>query len=73
MKTRHKILLALAGGIGAYEVWALTTKEKGDTISEITWDVTSEYPLVPFLAGVVVGHFWWQSVGFRHPKKEETT
>jgi len=33
----------------------------GETISEITWRVVRTHPIVPFLAGVLMGHLFWQS------------
>ena len=53
-------LLALIG----YEVYALANHEPGDTISEYFWAVSGQYPILPFLLGVIIGtlagHFWWQ-------------
>jgi hypothetical protein len=42
----------------AYEGVALWTAAPGDTISEIVWEA-SRRPLVPFLAGLLCGHFFW--------------
>lgn len=54
------IFLALVGGLVAYELVALSEKRKGDTISEITWSTSSHYTILPFAAGVLCGHFFWQ-------------
>lgn len=45
--------------LGTYEVWALTTGHQ--TLSRFVWNVDrSRYgPLVPFLAGMLAGHFFW--------------
>jgi hypothetical protein len=42
-----------------YEGWALFTGQP--TLSRVVWVVqTSEYgPLLPFLVGLVCGHFFW--------------
>ena len=45
-----------------YEFAALTTARPGDTISEIVWAISAKRPLLPFLAGMLAGHFWWQRV-----------
>ena len=45
----------------AYEVYTLANKEDNDTLSESTWRVTARQPIVPFLSGVLMGHFFWQS------------
>lgn len=55
----RRAFLALVGGLVVYEVLALANKHEGDTISEIVWDATTERPIVPFLAGVLCGHFFW--------------
>jgi peptidoglycan/LPS O-acetylase OafA/YrhL len=31
----------------------------GDTISETLRDYGAAYPIIPFAAGVVAGHWWW--------------
>jgi hypothetical protein len=43
--------------IAAYEVISLYTK-CDDTISEIVW-MASIKPIVPFVAGMVAGHLFW--------------
>lgn len=60
MKTRYWVFLTILGTALAYEVYALTTRDEGDTISEITWNTTKKYPLLPFSVGVLMGHFFWQ-------------
>ncbi len=50
------LCLAMLG----YEAAALLNHKTGDTISEIFWAL-SRRPLVPFLFGVLCGHFFWQS------------
>ena len=44
----------------AYEVAALYQR-KGSTISEIVWGA-HQYPILPFMLGVLCGHFFWQAV-----------
>lgn len=44
-----------------YEGIALFNSKSGDTISEILWHL-SQRPLVPFLFGLLMGHFFWQKV-----------
>jgi hypothetical protein len=59
--------------IGAYEFWALavegSTSATGLTISEIIWNVTLRHPLVPFVAGMLAGHFFWQQAPPTTPKE----
>jgi hypothetical protein len=47
------ILLVLA-----YEVWAIVT-QRASTISEIVWRTAATSPLLPFLAGLLMGHLFW--------------
>jgi len=48
--------------LAAYEVWALANKPDGDTISEIVWAAAAKRPVVPFLGGLLAGHFFWRWV-----------
>lgn len=59
------VFLALVGGLVVYEFVALRNECEGDTISEIVWTSTTERPIVPFAAGVLCGHFFWQRAGER--------
>lgn len=52
--------LAIAGLL-AYEIYTLTNDEPEDTLSEGVWRATARQPLVPFLGGLLAGHFFWQS------------
>jgi hypothetical protein len=51
------IVLALV----IYEGVALSNHRPGDTISEVVWAACAKRPLWPFVAGLVAGHFFWQS------------
>lgn len=46
-------------GLFIYEGIALY-KAKGDTISEIMWAAAAKRPLIPFLMGMLMGHFFWR-------------
>ena len=39
---------------------------RGKTFSRVVWDLSSVFPLLPFLAGLVTGvlaaHFWWGGI-----------
>lgn len=58
-------------GLIAYEIYTLTNKEEDDTLSESIWRATAKQPLVPFLAGVLMGHFFWQSTGKYEELRDE--
>ena len=57
----RSVFLALVGGLLVYEYFALRNECEGDTISEIVWTAATERPIVPFAAGVICGHFFWQT------------
>ena len=61
----RSVFLALVGGLVIYEWVALRNECDGDTISEIVWTAATERPIVPFAAGVLCGHFFWQRKGER--------
>lgn len=45
--------------LGMYEIWALATGHT--TLSRAAWTAQrGQYgPLIPFLAGMLAGHFFW--------------
>lgn len=55
----RKLLYAACLTALVYETIAWRNRERGDTISEIIWRANS-YPLVPFTAGMIAGHLFWQ-------------
>ena len=62
--TLRTILFAAVGGLLVYEVSTIINDRDGDTISELLW-AASHRPLVPFAAGVVCGHLFWQKANGR--------
>lgn len=60
-----RIFLGLVAGLVVYEIVALSNDCEGDTVSEIVWTAALERPIVPFAAGVIAGHFFWQRAGER--------
>jgi len=60
VRTTDKVFLGLVGALAAYELYTLSNECEGDTISEIVWTATAKRPLLPFAAGVLCGHFFWQ-------------
>ena len=59
MKARPYIFWALLAAMFAYELYAILSPSPGDTISEITWSMTTAAPIITFLFGVLCGHFFW--------------
>jgi hypothetical protein len=62
MSLTDKVVLGSIGVLLAYEAWTLFNGISGDTISESVWRVAATRPLVPFLAGMLCGHFFWSKV-----------
>lgn len=56
----YAALVVLVIGLFVYEFIALR-RRRGETISEVVWRLTFNHPLVPFLFGLLMGHFFWQS------------
>lgn len=59
MRTTKAILVLTVLLLLVWEFYALACLD-GATISEAVWDWSRDYPLVPFLAGGLCGHFFWQ-------------
>jgi hypothetical protein len=56
--------LAWIIGLGlllVYEAYSLANRVPGDTLSEAMWRAIYRRPLLPFLIGLVIGHFVWQA------------
>ena len=47
-------------GLLTYEVIALIQGKPNSTLSEAVWDTEKDAPYIPFFAGVLCGHFFWQ-------------
>jgi hypothetical protein len=60
--TRVAWLVAIIGLL-VYEGWTLLNSTPNDTLSEAVWEAAYTYPLLPFAAGVLIGHFFWQRRG----------
>lgn len=44
--------------MGIWDIYPALTPEKGDTISEATRDGSAMWYILPFVVGIVVGHFF---------------
>jgi hypothetical protein len=57
-----KILLVTTGVVWAvYDIIPFLSKERGDTISEVISKFGKKYITIPFMFGVLMGHFFWTS------------
>jgi hypothetical protein len=61
MSLTDKVVLGLVVVALAYEGWTLVNSVPNDTISESVWRVATARPLVPFVTGFLMGHFFWQA------------
>jgi hypothetical protein len=55
---RYLVLVAIVLLI-VYEIWSIKSVQTGDTLSEMMWKL-SERPLIPFMFGMLCGHFFWR-------------
>lgn len=46
--------------LSIWEVYTLVNTKPNDTISETVWRASATRPIVPFLAGLLCGHFFWK-------------
>lgn len=53
------ILLVLTIGLIGYDAYLCTNREENDTISEVITNSSKRYLLIPFLFGLLMGHFFW--------------
>jgi hypothetical protein len=51
-------VIAVAFLVG-YELYAISNTAPNDTLSEAIW-IWAQHPMISFVVGVLVGHFWWQ-------------
>jgi len=56
-------LVWMFAGLGL-EIWALANRAEGDTLSELVWNYTKKYPLIPLAFGVLAGHFFWNRANY---------
>lgn len=52
------VLIGLCFGLIAFDVW-LYFKRPDETISNVLHRGSLKYPVIPFLAGLICGHFFW--------------
>lgn len=65
-----KVVFGATAALLGYEAWTLINKDEGDTISETVWESAKDRPLIPFAFGLLMGHFFWQTVGKKEAIKE---
>lgn len=56
------VIICTAAFLIAYDFYAFRTRGKGDTISEVILSYSLRHPVIPFIFGVLMGHFFWPQV-----------
>lgn len=59
MTKTEMAVAAIAAGIMIWDGFLAFNRRQGDTISEIMRSWAKTNPLVPFLWGALMGHWWW--------------
>lgn len=52
-------MIALLLLIVGYDAWACQDKDNRDTVSKMITKSSQKYLLIPFLFGLLMGHFFW--------------
>jgi hypothetical protein len=52
------IIVAVMALLGL-EFWTLVNKEKEDTISEVMYEQSKQFLLIPLCLGMLLGHWYW--------------
>lgn len=64
MTTEQRILILFLSVvsmlIAAYDIWAVLYRGRMDTISAAIWQLSTQQPIIPFAAGFLAGHLFWQ-------------
>ena len=63
MNLTDKVVLGAVALLLLYEGWTLINGTPNDTISESVWALAQRYSLVPFLVGLLCGHWFWPRGG----------
>lgn len=42
-----------------YDAWACMDRDKRETVSEMITKASMRYTVIPFVAGILAGHFFW--------------
>lgn len=53
-------LLVVLIGAGFWDIWVLTCTHERRTVSQVVWDLSSRWPILPFMVGLLCGHLFFQ-------------
>lgn len=54
------LMLSVTAVLLAWDVVAATNSTRGDTISEQLTAAAHRWPILPFLFGMLIGHWFWR-------------
>jgi hypothetical protein len=52
-------MIVVLGFILVYDIYLLVRGGAHNTISWMVWGWSKEFPIIPFLFGLTMGHFFW--------------
>lgn len=55
------VFLVAISAVGIFDVVMVFSGHRGCTVSDYIHRWSSEFPLLPFLAGMLAGHLWFRS------------
>jgi hypothetical protein len=53
------LLFILIVCVGGYDVYASQQSNNWETVSSYVWRISRNYPILPFIVGIVIGHLLW--------------
>lgn len=53
------VTFAVLLAVIAYDAWATRDRDNRETLSEMITRASMRYTMIPFVAGILTGHFWW--------------
>lgn len=53
------VLVAVGVVLIAWDIWLYVSPAPADTISRVLFDTATEHPILPFVFGVLAGHWFW--------------
>jgi hypothetical protein len=71
-RTTGYFVLALVVATLAYDLAAVRAAGYEASVSRFVVNLTKDWPIVPFLAGVVAGHLWFPAAKDKKKKEAKT-
>lgn len=53
------VLVAISIGLGIWDIFLAADRIKGNTISEVIRSASRRSLMIPFIAGIIIGHWFW--------------